>query len=338
MKKSKTCIIAEAGVNHNGSLKKAAKMIKIASKIGADIIKFQAFDVNETILKNTKKAAYQIKHTKKNEDQFEMIRKLEFKINDFVYLKNLCKKFKIEFLCSVFDIKTLDLLKKLKLNKFKIPSGEINNYPLLIKLGKMKKEIILSTGMSTMQEIQDALRILIRSGTSKKKITLLHCHSAYPTKLKDVNLLAMRTMNKKFGTNIGYSDHTEGFETSICAVALGAKVIEKHFTLSNSSFGPDHRASLNPNNFKNMIKIIRNVETLLGSTNKKPQKEELKNIRLVRKSIVAIKNIKKNELLNSKNISLKRPGTGIQGDKWLKILNKKSSKSYKVGQFIKEKI
>ncbi len=338
MKKLRTCIIAEAGVNHNGSLKTAAKMIRMAAKIGADVVKFQAFDVNETILKKTKKAEYQIKNTKKDEDQFEMIKKLEFKIKDFIFLKKLCKKFNIQFMCSVFDIKTLSLLKKLNLRCFKIPSGEINNYPLLIELGKMNKKIILSTGMSTLKEIQNALKLLIKSGTSKKKITLLHCHSAYPTKINDVNLLAMNTIKKKFNTDIGYSDHTTGFETSICAVALGAKIIEKHFTLNNSSNGPDHKASLNPKNFKKMIVGIRNSEILLGSAIKKPQKEEIKNKKFVRKSFVAISNIKKNEILNSKNISLKRPGTGIQGNKWFKILNKKSSRSYKAGDLITEKI
>lgn len=338
MKKLKTFIIAEAGVNHDGNILKAEKMIRIASKIGADVIKFQAFDVNEVILKNTHKAKYQLQNTKKNEDQYEMIKKLQFSIQDFKRLKNICKKYKIEFMCSVFDLKTFNLLKKLNLKRFKIPSGEINNYPLLIELGKLNKELILSTGISTIIEIKNALNLLIKSGTPKNKISILHCHSAYPTKLNDVNLQAMKFIGEKFKVKFGYSDHTKEIETATCAVALGAKIIEKHFTLNNFSSGPDHKASLNPKNFKKMIISIRNTEILLGSKIKKPQKNELKNKKFVRKSFVAIKNIRKNDLLNLNNISLKRPGTGMQGDKWFKIKNKKSSKNYEIGDFIDEKI
>ena len=337
-KRSKTCIIAEAGVNHNGNIKKAVEMIKIASKIKADIIKFQAFDVDETILKNTKKAKYQVKNTNKNEDQYEMIKKYQFGIKDFLYLKKICFKYKIEFLCSIFDVKTLKLIKKLKLKKYKIPSGEITNYQLLSELGKMNKELILSTGMSTIGEIKKALNLLIKSGTPKKKIILLHCHSSYPTSLENVNLLAINTLKKIFNVNVGYSDHTTGIETPISAVTLGAKIIEKHFTLNNSSNGPDHKTSLNPKNFEKMILAIRKTELIQGSPFKYPQLEELKNIKFVRKSIVATKYIKKNERLNSKNISLKRPGIGIQGDKWFKILNRKSSRNYKPGDMINEKV
>ena len=338
MKKNRACIIAEAGVNHNGNIDKAVKMIQTASKIGADIIKFQAFNVDETILKNTRKAKYQLLNTKKNEDQYEMIKKFEFSFQDFRYLKKMCKKYNIEFMCSIFDIKTLNLLKKLELKKFKIPSGEINNYPLLIELGKLKKELILSTGMSTMIEIKNAINLLTKSGTPKNKISILHCHSAYPTNLYDVNLLAMRTIGEKFRIKFGFSDHTKEVETAICAVCLGAKIIEKHLTLNNFSKGPDHKASLNPKDFASMVKGIRNAEIILGSKIKKPQKNELKNIKFVRKSFVAIKNIKKNDILNLNNISLKRPGIGIQGDKWFNIQNKKSSKNYKIGELIKEKI
>lgn len=338
MKKSKTCIIAEAGVNHDGNIDKAVKMIQMASKIGADIIKFQAFNADEIILKNTQKAKYQLQNTKKKEDQYEMIKKLEFSFQDFRYLKKICKKYNIEFMCSIFDIKTLNLIKKLKLRKFKIPSGEINNYPLLIELAKLKKELILSTGMSTMIEIRNAINLLIKSGTPKNKISILHCHSAYPTNLYDVNLLAMKTIGEKFRINFGFSDHTKEVETAICAVCLGAKIIEKHFTLNNSSKGPDHKASLNPKDFASMVRGIRNAEIILGSKIKKPQKNELKNIKFVRKSFVAIKDIKKNDILNLNNISLKRPGIGIQGDKWFDIKNKKSKKNYRIGEMIKEKI
>ena len=330
----KTQIIAEAGVNHNGKISLAKKMISAAAKFGADYIKFQAYDVNELLLKNTKKAKYQINRSEKNETQYLMLKKLQFKEKDFIYLKKFCKKKKIKFLLSFFDLKSLQLIKKLNLSEIKIPSGEINNFPFIQEIGKLKKKVILSSGISNLEEIKYAIKILKKNGTKTKNITVLHCNSEYPTNLEDVNMKALQTISKLCKVNIGYSDHTIGSEASTAAVCLGAKIIEKHFTLNHNYSGPDHKASLTPNEFTDFIKQIRKTEILLGSGIKKPSKSELKNKIFIRKSIVAKTNIKKGDKFSLLNITTMRPGTGISPEKFPIILKKKSKKNYKKGDFI----
>lgn len=329
---NKVYIIAEAGVNHNGKLSLAKKLIEKASYSGANAIKFQTFIASEEISKHAPKAKYQKKSTSLS--QLKMAQKLELNEKDHKSLISFAKKMKIDFISSPFDIKSIILLNKLKLKKIKIPSGEINNLPYLRKLGKLNKEIILSTGMSNLEEIQYALKILVNSGTKKNKISLLHCNTEYPTPINDINLNAMITIKNKFKLEIGYSDHSLLIETPIAAVTLGAKIIEKHFTLNRNMKGPDHKTSLEPDQFKSMVQSIRNTEKILGSYKKKVSNSEKKNIKIVRKSIVAIKKIEKGQKFNEKNIGVKRPGTGISPTKWDKILNTKAKKNYEIDELI----
>ncbi len=330
----KVFIIAEAGVNHNGSITLAKKLIDAASTCGADAIKFQSFKAKNLAIKNLKKAGYQKKSTNKKETQFEMLKKLEMSETMHLELINHCKKKKIEFISSPFDSESINLLKKLGLKTFKIPSGEITNLPYLRNIGKLKKKIILSTGMSTIYEIKNALNVLVKSGTSKNKITILHTNTDYPTKFEDVNLNAMTSIGRYFDLKFGYSDHTLGIEVDIAAVAMGASCIEKHFTLDCSMKGPDHKASLEPFQFDRMVKSIRNIQVALGSKIKKPSKSEKKNMKLVRKSIVANENIKKGELLSEINLAVKRPGTGISPMKWDEVIGTYASRDYKKDELI----
>ena len=290
----KVFVIAEAGVNHNGSIKIAKKLIDVASNAGADAVKFQTFKAKNLATKNSKKASYQ-KNINSKENQFDMLKRLELNKKMHLQLIKHCKKKNIKFLSSPFDHESIEMLHKLGLDIIKIPSGEITNLPYLKHIGKLKKKIILSTGMANILEIKNALNILYKSGTKKKNITVLHANTEYPTPMEDVNLRAMLTIGKKFNINIGYSDHTLGIEVSLAAVALGASCIEKHFTLDCNMEGPDHKASLEPGQLKTMIRAIRNVEKALGSSIKKLSKSEKKNLNIVRKSIVAISKIKKNE-------------------------------------------
>ena len=331
----KTTIIAEAGVNHNGSLKKAIKLIDIAAKSGADIIKFQSFTAENVVTRNAKKANYQKISTVKDESQLQMLKKLELNLKSHKKIISHCKKVGIEFLSSAFDNESISLLKKLRVKRFKVPSGEINNLPYLRKIGKMGKPVILSTGMSSINEIKKAIKILTNSGTKKKLITVLHCNTDYPTKYQDVNLKAMLAIKEKLNVNIGYSDHTLGIEIPIAAVAMGATIIEKHFTLDKNSSGPDHKSSLNPKELKKMILSIRKIETSLGNGKKIPTNSELKNLIIVRKSIRASKNILKGEFFSEKNITVKRPANGISPMKWDKIIGKRSLKNYKIDDPIK---
>lgn len=331
-----TTIIAEAGVNHNGSLVRAKKMIKVASEMGADYIKFQTFKADSLVLKNADKANYQLKSTNSNESHYEMIKKLEIDEDFHLELIKHCKKNCIKFLSTAFDIESVDLLDKLKIPFYKIPSGEITNFPYLNHIGSKKKPIILSTGMSSLEEIKSAVNILIKAGLNKKFITVLHCNTEYPTPMDDVNLNAMISIKRELDVNVGYSDHTKGIEVSIAAVALGATVIEKHFTLDCNMQGPDHRASLEPNEFKNMIKSIRNIELSMGNGIKKPSASEIKNIFIARKSIVSKKDIKKGEIYSISNLTTKRPGTGICASKWYEYIGKKSNKDYKIDELINE--
>ena len=334
MSSKKVLIIAEAGVNHNGSIKLAKKLIDVAVKAKADIVKFQTFKAENLVTKNAKKANYQKQKNKRDESQFEMLKKLELNIYDHRKLISYCKK-KILFLSSPFDLESINLLDRLGIKIFKIPSGEITNFSYLRHIGKLKKKIILSTGMANMKEIEDALKVLINCGTKKKNITILHANTAYPTPMKDVNLKAMHTIGNKFKTAFGYSDHTLGTEVCIAAVAMGATCIEKHFTLDRNMRGPDHKASLEPNELIAMVKSVRNIELASGNGLKIPSKSEKKNIKVVRKSLFAFRDIKKGEIFTEQNLIAKRPGYGLSPFRLKKLLGKKSLKRYKKNQIIK---
>ncbi len=334
----KVTIIAEAGVNHNGNIVRARKLIDIAKNCNADYVKFQSFKVEDLLLKKTKKAEYQIRNTGNEDNQYEMLKKLELSEDSQIKLKKYCSKKDINFLSTAFEIKSLNFLKSIGLKTFKVPSGEITNTPYLQHLGAFKKNIILSTGMSNLKDIEYALNILTKKGTELNKITILHCTTDYPTMPRDVNLKAIKTIKDEFGTKVGYSDHTLGTDISIAAVAMGATLIEKHFTISRNDQGPDHKASLEPKELKELISKIRNIEIALGNGVKKAQKGELKNIKIARKSIVANQRINKNEIFNETNLTTKRPGTGITPKKWDKLIGKKSKKNYQEGAIINEKI
>ena len=329
----KVYIIAEAGVNHNGSLKRAKDLINIAKNAGADCIKFQAFDSSKLSTKKNKLAPYQKKKTK-FKNQIEMLNQYQLSNLQFFKLLKYAKIKKIDFLCSPFDLTSIDLLCSLNIKTFKIPSGEITNYPYLRYLGKKNKMVILSTGMSNISEIKQALTLLTKSGTSKKNITLLHCTSDYPANFKELNLNAIQALKEKFKLNVGYSDHSRGFEASCAAVALGASVIEKHITTNNNLPGPDHKASLNFKNFEIFVNKIRNVELSLGKKNKFASASEKINLKYVRKSIVAKKNIKKGEIFSEKNLDTKRPGTGLSPMKWKQILGKTAKRNFNKDELI----
>lgn len=330
----KVFVIAEAGVNHNGSPAIARRLVDAAVRAGADAVKFQTFKAEEMVLKEAPKAEYQKKRAVEEESHFDMLKKLELDTRAHKELIKYCRKKKIIFISSPFDTGSIDLLTSLGLEIFKIPSGEITNLPYLRKIGELRKKIILSTGMADLEEIKNALNILIASGTSKEDITILHCNTEYPTAMEDVNLSAMLTIRDTFRVNVGYSDHTLGIEVPIAAVALGADVIEKHFTLDRNMKGPDHRASLEPDELKAMIKAIRNVEKAFGDGIKKASPSELKNRSIARKSIVAAREVKKGEVFTEGNISIKRPGTGISPMKWDRILGKMAKKDFEQNEMI----
>ncbi len=331
LKNNKTIIIAEAGVNHNGNMQLARKLIDVASKAGADYVKFQSFDVDHLILRNTKSAIYQEKNLKKKISQYSMLKRYQLAESNHKHLINHSKKKKIKFLSTAFEEKSLSLLKKYNLDYIKIPSGEITNYPFLKKISKIKKKILISTGMATIDEIKKALKVLRKR---KNEVTILHCTSDYPANLNDLNLKFIKRL-KQFGYDVGYSDHSASVITPSIAVALGCKVIEKHFTLSKKLKGPDHKASLEPKELAKMISYIRDTEKMLGLKKKIITKSEQKTKLLVRKSIVASQNIKKGEYFSLKNITTKRPGSGLSPFKMKKFLGKKSNKNYKRDQFIK---
>ena len=321
-------IIAEAGVNHNGKIDLAYKLIDVACASGADAVKFQTFKTENLVSKNAPKAPYQKNITSQLESQFSMLKKLELDFSVHKKLINYCKKKGIVFLSTPFDHESIDLLNELNIKIFKIPSGEITNLTYLRHIGSLGKEVILSTGMSNLKEIEDALKILIDSGTSKGNITVLHANTMYPTPMEDVNLRAMQTIRDKFGVSVGYSDHTLGIEVDIAAVTMGATVIEKHFTLDKTMDGPDHKSSINPEELTMMVNSIRNIEKALGSSIKKPSKSEEPNIASVRKSIVASRSIKKGEIFTEQNITIKRPGTGISPMEWDSMIDKVAKHDY----------
>jgi N,N'-diacetyllegionaminate synthase len=327
-------IIAEAGVNHNGLVSLAKQLIDVAVEAGADAVKFQTFKAENLVSKNTEKAEYQKRTTSVSESQFDMLKKLELDMETHKELIAYCQEKDIMFLSTPFDHDSIHLLSDLGLQIFKIPSGEITNLPYLRHIGSLGKQVILSTGMSDLGEVGDALNILINAGTSKDSITVLHANTMYPTPMKDVNLNAMLTIQKEFSVSVGYSDHTLGIEVDIAAVAMGASVIEKHFTLDKSMEGPDHKASLDPQELKAMVSAIRNTEKALGSSKKKPSPSESKNIEVVRKSIVASQGIAKGEFLTENNITVKRPGNGISPMKWDNIIDTVAIKDYKMDDLI----
>jgi N,N'-diacetyllegionaminate synthase len=331
---SKTFIIAEAGVNHNGSKELAKKLIDAAAKAGADAVKFQTFKAENLVSKNAAKADYQKQTTDKEESQFEMIKKLELDVDTHKELMDYCKVKEIMFLSTPFDHDSIELLCDLGLEIFKIPSGEITNLPYLRHIGRLNKKVILSTGMSDIGEIEDALDILIDSGTCKKNITVLHANTEYPTPMEDVNLKAMVTIGNTFDVSYGYSDHTLGIEVDIAAVAMGACCIEKHFTLDKTMEGPDHKASLEPSELKDMVQAIRNIEQALGNGLKKPSKSESKNKPIARKSILAGKAIKKGDILTQENLAVKRPGDGISPMRWDEVIGTVATQDYEKDELI----
>lgn len=327
---NKVLIIAEAGVNHNGSLENAFKLIDAAVDAGVDYVKFQTFKSENLVSKSAKKADYQIQNTGNSTDsQYEMLKKLELSHESHELLIDYCKQKNIQFFSTAFDLDSLEYLKKIGLDLVKIPSGEITNLPYLRKAAQLFNKVILSTGMSTMEDIQAAINVFLTENISKENITILHCNTEYPTPMNDVNLKAMLSIQKEFETNIGYSDHTLGIEVPVAAVALGASVIEKHFTLDNTMDGPDHAASLEPHKLKEMVKAIRNIELAIsGDGLKRPSTSEIKNIDIVRKSIVASKNILEGEVFTAENITIKRPGTGLSPMLWDSLIGMKSNKAY----------
>ena len=328
-------IIAEAGVNHNGSLDVAKQLVEAAAQAGADAVKFQSFIADNLVSKEAPKAKYQTQTTEESESQYEMLKRLELDTGAHKELIAHCQAQGLEFLSTPFDHKSIDLLNSLGLQAFKIGSGEITNLPYLRKIGGLNKKVILSTGMADLGEIEDALQVLEEAGTNRGKITVLHCNTEYPTPMEDVNLRAMQTIATAFpGIQVGYSDHTLGIEIPIAAVALGSKVIEKHFTLDKSMPGPDHKASLEPDELTRMVQAIRNIEMAMGSGEKKPSASELKNMPIARKSIVAARNIELGEEVTESNITIKRPGNGISPMRWDEILGKAANKSFNFDDLI----
>ena len=333
---NRVIIIAEAGVNHNGDMLIAKRLIDVAVDAGVDYVKFQTFKSENLVSKSAKKAEYQIENTKDaSENQLQMLKRLELSHEQHLELISYCEQKRIKFFSTAFDLDSLDYLHSLGLRMVKIPSGEITNLPYLRKAAFLFKEVIISSGMSTIQEIGEAILIFLEAGIDREKITVLHCNTEYPTPMKDVNIHAMLSIQDKFGAKIGYSDHTLGIEVPIAAVALGAKIIEKHFTLDRNLPGPDQLASLEPEELKNMVLAIRNIELAIGGSGiKEPSESELKNILIARKSIVAKSNIKKGERFNENNITTKRPGNGVSPMKWDIVLGKVAAKDFEMDDLI----
>lgn len=331
-----TLIIAEAGVNHNGDIELAKKLIDIAAEAGADLVKFQTFRADRLVSHMAAKANYQLRDTNDDESQFQMLQKLELTESMHRVLLAHCSEKKIGFLSTGFDIESINFLFELGQRLFKIPSGEITNFPYLQHIGKLKGRVILSTGMSNMEEIEAAIKVLEDSGTVRAQITVLQCTTAYPVPMADVNLRAMQSIQERFKIDVGYSDHTLGIEVPIAAVALGAKVIEKHFTIDRTLPGPDHKASLEPIELDSMIRGIRNVEEALGNGIKRLMPSEISNVGVARKSIVASQLIKSGSIFTEKNLTTKRPGTGVSPMKIAEFLGKTADRDYVPDEFIDE--
>ena len=335
MMRGATLIIAEAGVNHNGSIETAEQLIETAAEAGADLVKFQTFSADRLVTGSASKADYQLETTSTSESQHEMIRKLELSREMHEELIAHCKKCGVGFFSTGFDPQSVDLLAELGLDRFKIPSGEITNLPYLRHIGQYGKPVILSTGMARLGEIEAALEVLEASGTPREQVTVLHCNTEYPTPMADVNLKAMLAIRDALGVQVGYSDHTLGIEVPIAAVAMGATVIEKHFTLDRSLPGPDHRASLEPDELKAMVQAIRNIELALsGDGLKRPSPSESKNLEIARKSLVALVPIKAGEPFTEANLGVKRPGSGISPMRWDDFIGRPANRDYQADELI----
>jgi len=330
----KTLIIAEAGVNHNGDIELAKKLIASAANAGADLVKFQSFITSKSISKQAPKAEYQKTTTGVDESQYEMVRKLELSRADHELLIKECRRHQIGFFSTAFDPESFDMLVELGLDQVKIPSGELTNLPLLRYMTRLGKPVILSTGMASLGEIEQAIDVIEAAGTHRSLITVLHCTTEYPAPMEDVNLLAMLNIKNSFGVQVGYSDHTPGIEVPIAAVALGATVIEKHFTLDRSLPGPDHQASLEPQELKAMVDAIRNIERALGDGIKRPSASELKNKPIARKSLVASRDIVAGELFSEENLGTKRPGTGVSPMRWDEVIGRPAPRDFAMDEQI----
>jgi N-acetylneuraminate synthase len=331
----KVIIIAEAGVNHNADINKAKQLIDVAAESGADYVKFQTAVPHLVVTKGGTMADYQIQNLGLKESQLEMTKKIHLPLSDFEYLAEYAHKKNIKFASTPFDLLSIDTLSRLNMDFFKIPSGEITNYPYLVKIAKIGIPIILSTGMATIEEIKDAVKVLTDNGASKDKITILHCNTEYPTPMEDVNLKAMLHIQREIGVSVGYSDHTLGIEVPIAAVALGATVIEKHFTLDKNLPGPDHKASLAPDELKAMVSAIRNIEKAIGGSGyKEVSLSEEKNKPIARRSIVAAINIVQGETFTAENLIVKRPGTGISPMLWNEVIGKTAKRDFQEDDLI----
>lgn len=326
---NRTFIIAEAGVNHNGSLELAKRLIDVASEAGVDCVKFQTFHAEDGVSKHAQKAEYQIRNTTRDESQLEMVKKLELPYSAFVTLKEYCRMKGIVFLSTPFDLDSVKFLADIGVRLFKVPSGEITNLPYLRKINSYRRDVILSTGMSTMCEVEAALKVL-----KDCRVTLMHCTTEYPCPYEAVNMRAMQTLKEKFGLPVGYSDHTIGIEVPIMAVAMGAEIIEKHITLNKNMEGPDHKASIEPDELKKMVQSIRTIEKAFGNGRKEPQEVEEKNRLIARKSIVAKCKIHKGDIFTEQNLATKRPGNGISPMLWDKVIGTAATRSYEEDELI----
>ncbi|WP_374028794.1 N-acetylneuraminate synthase [Bdellovibrio bacteriovorus] len=331
---NETLIIAEAGVNHNGDLATALKLVDVAVDAGADIVKFQTFKAKNLVTESAVMAEYQKRNLGEEQSQLNMLKKLELSYDDHYVLIEHCRKRNIRFLSTAFDFESLAFLETLKMGQWKVPSGEITNLPYLEIIGRRGEPVIVSTGMADFDEVQAAIKVLTGVGLPLEKITVLHCNTDYPTQMSDVNLRAMKTLGERLNVSFGYSDHTMGIEVPIAATALGAKVIEKHFTLDRNAAGPDHKASLEPAELKAMVEAIRNINQALGRSEKRPTDSELKNRAVARKSLVAKKAIKAGEVFTSENLTTRRPGSGVSPMRWYEFIGQKSSRDYQENELI----
>ena len=322
-------VIAEAGVNHNGSLALAKQLVDKAAEAGVDFVKFQTFKSEKLVSKSARQAEYQQRNIgKKDEGQLAMLKKLELSHDDHEELISYCHQKGIRFFSTAFDMDSIEYLHSLDMGLWKVPSGEITNYPYLRKIAQYREPVILSTGMCELSDIENALHVLLQFGVEKEQITVLHCNTEYPTPFRDVNLKAMLEIGERFGVKTGYSDHTQGIEVPVAAVALGAAVIEKHFTLDRNMEGPDHKASLEPDELKAMVSAIRNIEQALGTGHKQISESERKNMEIARKSIVAACAVRKGDVFTEENLTVKRPGTGISPMRWNDVIGKVATRDY----------
>lgn len=334
MNNKRVIIIAEAGVNHNGNYELAKQLALKAKEAGADYVKYQTAVPEKVISRYAEMAEYQKENTGKVESQLEMCKRIHLKLSDYAPLKKYCEEIGIKFISTPFDLDSIDVLKDMRMDFWKVPSGEITNYPYLVKIANTHLPVVMSTGMCEINEIREALNVLCDNGLTMDQISLLHCNTEYPTPMKDVNLKAMDDLSREFGLRVGYSDHTKGIEVPIAAVAMGAQIIEKHFTLDHNMEGPDHKASLEPDELKAMVDAIRNIEQAIGDGTKHVSESERKNIAIARKSIIAACAIKKGETLTEGNLTVKRPGNGISPMKWKDVIGTVAVRDFKEDELI----